>query len=65
MELDLERVRYLLKAYLRTRLEKVFHHGTIVTPDDKIEKYSRYISRTQESFQRLSVPEADFVKRLV
>eukprot|EP00158_Paraphelidium_tribonemae_P000610 Partr_v1_DN22986_c0_g1_i2_m42472 putative GINS complex subunit 4 (Sld5 homolog) len=47
MELDLDRAKYLLKSYLRARL-------------DKIEKFAPLIMASSEHVEKLSVPERDF-----
>jgi GINS complex subunit 4 len=49
-EMELERVRYIVKRYLRTRLEK-------------IERYHAFIIKSEEQLQRLSDEEYEYLTK--
>eukprot|EP00033_Pygsuia_biforma_P002714 GCRY01002998.1.p1 GENE.GCRY01002998.1~~GCRY01002998.1.p1 ORF type:complete len:204 (+),score=23.25 GCRY01002998.1:107-718(+) len=52
MQLEIDRIKFLLRSYLRARL-------------DKITKYSLYVTKNDSTFDRLSPAEKTFVTKYV
>jgi GINS complex subunit 4 len=67
---EMERVKFLIRSYVRTRLHKVRHTltgpwCTICGADRQIEKYSLHIVNTPELHSLLSGAELQHAKRYV
>ncbi|KAH9766222.1 DNA replication complex GINS protein SLD5 [Citrus sinensis] len=63
-QMDLDRAQFLLRSYLRVRLQKVAT-SSFVFCMSQLEKYMFYIWKNESLWSRLSDPEKMFVQRCI
>jgi GINS complex subunit 4 len=70
VQTEVERVKFVVRSYIRTRLYKVTHLPFIAArlfmahdDDSQIEKFARYVVSTPEVQEKLSQTELDHAKR--
>jgi hypothetical protein len=66
-EMELERIKYLLRSYLKLRIKKVAQQRRRVWSNSRaqIEKFFMYISKSTHLLRRLSLNEQTYLKSYV